>query len=76
MSTAPRASCRPFSAAEIPLLFVLPSPQARLKYLISEWGMDKFRSVVEQYLGKQLEVSACAVSAHLRWDWKQLWWSR
>lgn len=29
--------------------------QARLKYLISEWGMDKFRSVVEQYMGKKLE---------------------
>lgn len=30
--------------------------QARLKYLINEWGMDKFRSVVEQYFGKQMEV--------------------
>lgn len=29
--------------------------QARLKYLINEWGMDKFRSVVEQYFGKQME---------------------
>lgn len=32
--------------------------QARLKYLINEWGMDKFRSVVEQYLGKKMEVRA------------------
>ena len=30
--------------------------QARLKYLIAEWGMDKFRSVVEQYMGKKLQV--------------------
>ncbi|KAL4421460.1 hypothetical protein ABPG75_010751 [Micractinium tetrahymenae] len=29
--------------------------QARLKYLIHEWGMDKFRSVVEQYMGKKFE---------------------
>lgn len=27
--------------------------QARLKYLIAEWGMDKFRSVAEQYYGKR-----------------------
>jgi dissimilatory sulfite reductase (desulfoviridin) alpha/beta subunit len=26
--------------------------QARLKYLVSEWGIDKFRSVTEQYFGK------------------------
>ena len=29
--------------------------QARLKYLIHEWGLDKFRAVVEQYFGKKLE---------------------
>ena len=29
--------------------------QARLKYLVSDWGMPKFRSVVEQYLGKKFE---------------------
>jgi sulfite reductase (ferredoxin) len=29
--------------------------QARLKYLIHEWGVDKFRSVVEQYYGKKLQ---------------------
>lgn len=26
--------------------------QARLKYLLHEWGVDKFRSVVEQYMGE------------------------
>lgn len=26
--------------------------QARLKYLVAEWGIDKFRSVSAQYLGK------------------------
>lgn len=30
--------------------------QARLKYLVHEWGMDKFRSVVEQYMGKKFEA--------------------
>ena len=28
---------------------------ARLKYLIDEWGLPKFRSVVEQYFGKKLQ---------------------
>jgi len=28
---------------------------ARLKYLIHEWGVDKFRSMVEDYFGKPLE---------------------
>ena len=28
---------------------------ARLKYLIQDWGTDKFRSVVEKYFGKPLE---------------------
>lgn len=27
--------------------------QARLKYLVSEWGIDKFRAVTEQYMGKK-----------------------
>ncbi|KAJ6849118.1 sulfite reductase [ferredoxin], chloroplastic-like [Iris pallida] len=27
-----------------------------MKYLISEWGIDKFRSVVEQYYGKKFEA--------------------
>ena len=29
--------------------------QARLKYLVDEWGIDKFRTVVEQYFGKKIE---------------------
>ena len=28
---------------------------ARMKYLIEDWGMDKFRTKVEEYLGKALE---------------------
>ena len=28
---------------------------ARLKYLLQEWGVDKFRSKVEEYFGKPLE---------------------
>ncbi|KAM0950368.1 putative assimilatory sulfite reductase (ferredoxin) [Dioscorea sansibarensis] len=28
---------------------------SRMKYLISQWGIDKFRSVVEQYYGKKFE---------------------
>ncbi|MDJ0728881.1 MAG: sulfite reductase, ferredoxin dependent [Crocosphaera sp.] len=28
---------------------------ARMKYLIEDWGIDKFRSKVEEYLGKALE---------------------
>ncbi|KAG4988161.1 hypothetical protein AAZX31_11G091500 [Glycine max] len=28
---------------------------SRLKYLISSWGIEKFRSVVEQYYGKKFE---------------------
>jgi sulfite reductase (ferredoxin) len=30
--------------------------QARLKYLIDEWGLDKFKSVVEQYMGEAFEA--------------------
>ena len=33
--------------------------QSRLKYLVHEWGIDKFRSVVEQYFGKKMETSRC-----------------
>ncbi|MEH2158141.1 sulfite reductase, ferredoxin dependent [Nostoc sp.] len=29
---------------------------ARLKYLINEWGVDKFRTQVEEYFGKPLEA--------------------
>ncbi|MQM14593.1 hypothetical protein Taro_047527 [Colocasia esculenta] len=28
---------------------------SRMKYLINEWGIDKFRSVVEEYYGKKFE---------------------
>lgn len=28
---------------------------SRMKYLLNEWGIDKFRSVVEQYYGKKFE---------------------
>jgi sulfite reductase (ferredoxin) len=30
---------------------------SRLKYLIHDWGVDKFRSMVEKYFGKQLAPS-------------------
>ena len=30
---------------------------ARMKYLVNDWGIDKFRSVVEQYLGKSVAPS-------------------
>ncbi|CAI5484057.1 unnamed protein product [Closterium sp. Yama58-4] len=29
--------------------------QARLKYLIRDWGIDRFRTVAEQYFGKQFQ---------------------
>lgn len=29
--------------------------QSRLKYLVSEWGIDRFRKVTEQYFGKAFE---------------------
>ena len=35
---------------------------ARLKYLVDEWGLRKFRSVVEQYFGKKLQDFRCALS--------------
>ena len=28
---------------------------ARMKYLVQEWGVPKFRAVVEQYFGKKLQ---------------------
>ncbi|MEW5317600.1 MAG: hypothetical protein WDW38_008885 [Sanguina aurantia] len=40
--------------------------QARLKYLISEWGIDKFRSVTEQYLGKAFS----AFKPMPKWEYK------
>ena len=30
--------------------------QARLKYLVNEWGIDKFRAVTEQYMGKKFSM--------------------
>ena len=33
--------------------------QARMKYLVNEWGVPKFRSVVEQYLGKKFQPFRC-----------------
>ncbi|MGR3275987.1 sulfite reductase, ferredoxin dependent [Acaryochloris marina NIES-2412] len=30
---------------------------ARMKYLINDWGIDKFRSIVEQYFGKSVAPS-------------------
>ena len=38
---------------------------SRLKYLIADWGIDKFRAVVEQYFGKRIEPFRCA--AFLIW---------
>eukprot|EP00239_Pterosperma_sp_CCMP1384_P005938 CAMPEP_0197855808 /NCGR_PEP_ID=MMETSP1438-20131217/27311_1 /TAXON_ID=1461541 /ORGANISM="Pterosperma sp., Strain CCMP1384" /LENGTH=676 /DNA_ID=CAMNT_0043471047 /DNA_START=58 /DNA_END=2088 /DNA_ORIENTATION=+ len=32
--------------------------QARLKYLIATWGIDKFRTVTEQYFGKSFQAEA------------------
>ncbi len=29
--------------------------QARLKYLVAEWGIDKFRTVTQQYFGKSFQ---------------------
>ena len=29
--------------------------QSRLKYLVQEWGVDRFRTVCEQYYGKKME---------------------
>ena len=34
--------------------------QARMKYLVHEWGVPKFRSVVEQYFGKKFQPFKCA----------------
>ena len=34
--------------------------QSRLKYLVNDWGIDKFRLVVEQYFGKKLMPFRCA----------------
>ncbi|KAJ1410221.1 Sulphite reductase, ferredoxin dependent [Sesbania bispinosa] len=44
---------------------------SRMKYLISSWGIEKFRSVVEQYYGKKFEPSRnlpeWEFKSHLGW---------
>lgn len=35
--------------------------QARMKYLVDEWGVPKFRSVCEQYFGKKFQEFKCAL---------------
>jgi sulfite reductase beta subunit-like hemoprotein len=39
---------------------VIMHMQARMKYLVHEWGVPKFRSVVEQYFGKKFQPFKCA----------------
>lgn len=39
--------------------------QARLKYLVHEWGDEKFRSVTEQYFGKKFQPMA----EEPEWQW-------
>lgn len=29
---------------------------SRMKYVVEEWGIDKFRTVVEQYFGKKIQA--------------------
>jgi sulfite reductase (ferredoxin) len=45
--------------------------QARLKYLVHEWGIDKFRAVTEQYMGKPFGLSralpAWELKTYLGW---------
>ncbi|PZR01591.1 MAG: hypothetical protein DI536_37570, partial [Archangium gephyra] len=45
--------------------------QARLKYLVSEWGIDKFRTVAEYYFGKKfqpfLELPEWEFKSYLGW---------
>jgi len=45
--------------------------QARLKYLVSEWGIDRFRTVCETYHGKPLEpfvpLPAWEYKSYLGW---------
>lgn len=44
---------------------------SRMKYLISSWGIEKFRSVVEQYYGKKFEpfreLPEWEFKSHLGW---------
>jgi sulfite reductase (ferredoxin) len=45
--------------------------QARLKYLVHEWGIDKFRAVTEQFMGKKFALSrplpAWELKTYLGW---------
>eukprot|EP00227_Mantoniella_beaufortii_P007539 CAMPEP_0197590808 /NCGR_PEP_ID=MMETSP1326-20131121/12228_1 /TAXON_ID=1155430 /ORGANISM="Genus nov. species nov., Strain RCC2288" /LENGTH=629 /DNA_ID=CAMNT_0043156089 /DNA_START=64 /DNA_END=1950 /DNA_ORIENTATION=+ len=45
--------------------------QARLKYLIDSWGIDKFKAVSEQYMGKKFlpmaELPAWEMPTYLGW---------
>ncbi len=45
--------------------------RARLKYLIFDWGMPKFRATVEEYLGRTLEdphpADVTGVDDHMGW---------
>ena len=46
---------------------------SRLKYLVHDWGMDKFRSVVQQYLGKAMEPFRCCPGEAGFAFWPWLW---
>lgn len=45
---------------------------SRMKYLIDSWGIDKFRSVVEEYYGKKFqppkELPEWEFKSHLGWN--------
>ncbi|REJ71924.1 MAG: NADPH-dependent assimilatory sulfite reductase hemoprotein subunit [Planctomycetota bacterium] len=45
--------------------------QARLKYLIADWGLERFKAKVEEYLGRSLAeprpVDVTGVDDHLGW---------
>lgn len=41
--------------------------QSRLKYLIEDWGIDKFRLVVEQYYGKKIEPFRFATAIRIQY---------
>ncbi|CAI7820946.1 unnamed protein product [Closterium sp. NIES-53] len=56
----PSTLCHVLLPASPPIRRTLPLPsplraQARLKYLIRDWGIDRFRTVTEQYFGKQFQ---------------------
>jgi sulfite reductase (ferredoxin) len=49
----------------------LDRKQARIKYLIREWGLDKFKAKVEEYFGSPLPEpraeDVCDVDDHMGW---------